>query len=207
MTFAELLAATAPPDDALLRALWLVRKGDWDGAHGIVGDLETGAPRARADGRRDRLGRMNLPKQSFLALAALGWVDGSLQRVEATGLLRAAKEAGLPADALAEIEAATKTKLDLAGIDVGGFSEWDQVLTYALAAWFAQVDGVVSTSESDLLGELGTKLGLAEPLRKRAAVAAYDVACLPEGGRPEKYDFQKLMARLKERMPQLAKGE
>jgi hypothetical protein len=78
------------------------------------------------------------------------------------------------------------------------------VLTYALAAWFAQVDGVVSTSENDLLGELGQKLGLAEALRKRAAVAAYDVSCLPEGGRPDKYDFEKLVARLKERMPQLA---
>ncbi len=147
---------------------------------------------------------MNLPKQSFLALAALGWVDGSLQRVEATGLLRAAKEAGLSADAFAEVEAATKKKLAFADIEVGGMSQWDQVLTYALAAWFAQVDGVVSTSENDLLGELGKKLGLAEPLRKRAAVAAYDVACLPEGGRPEKYDFQRLVARLKERMPQLA---
>jgi len=147
---------------------------------------------------------MELPKQSFLALAAVGWVDGSLQRVEATGLLRAAKEAGLPANAVAEVEAATKNKLDLAGIDLAGMSQWEQVLTYALAAWFAQVDGVVSTSENDLLGELGKKLGLAEALRKRAAVAAYDVACLPEGGRPEKYDFEKLVARLKERMPQLA---
>ncbi len=147
---------------------------------------------------------MNLPKQSFLALAALGWVDGSLQRVEATGLLRAAKESGLAPDALAEVEAATKKKIAFTDIDVGGLSQWDQVLTYALAAWFAQVDGVVSTSENDLLGELGKKLGLAEALRKRAAVAAYDVACLPEGGRPEKYDFQKLVVRLKERMPQLA---
>ena len=38
-----------------------------------------------------------------------------------------------------------------------------------------------------------------------AAVAANDIACLPEGGRPDKYDFQKLITRLKERMPQLAK--
>jgi len=149
---------------------------------------------------------MNLPKQSFLALAALGWVDGSLQRVEATGLLHAAKQAGLPPDAIAEIEAATKKKVDFAEIDVGGLSQWDQVLTYALAAWFAQVDGVVSTSENDLLGELGNKLGLGEALRKRAAVAAYDVACLPEGGRPDKYDFQKLVARLKERMPQVSQS-
>ena len=146
-----------------------------------------------------------LPKESFLALVAVGWVDKQLQRVEVTGLMRAAKEAGLPAQDIAEIEAATKAPMDLGALDFGKLGQWEQVLTYALAAWIAQVDGVVSTSESDMLADLGTKLGLAEPLRKRAAVAANDVACLPQGGRPEKYDFQKLIARLKERMPQLAK--
>jgi len=147
----------------------------------------------------------NLPKQSFLALVAIGWVDGQLQRVEVTGLMRAAKAAGLAPDALAEIDAATKKQMNLSALDFSGMSQWDQVLTYALGAWIAQVDGVVSTSEFDMLGELGTKMGLPEPLRKRAAAAANDVACLPEGGKPEKYDFEKLIARLKERMPQLAK--
>ena len=146
-----------------------------------------------------------LPKESFLALVAIGWVDKQLQRVEVTGLMRAAKEAGLSAQDIAEIEAATKKQMDLSALDFSSMGQWEQVLTYALAAWIAQVDGVVSTSETDMLAELGTKLGLAEPLRKRAAVAANDVACLPEGGRPDKYDFQKLIARLKERMPQLAK--
>ncbi len=147
----------------------------------------------------------NLPKQSFLALVAIGWVDGQLQRVEVTGLMRAAKEAGLPPDAIADIDAATKKQFDLSTLDFAGLTDWEKVLTYALGAWIAQVDGVVSTSEFDMLGELGTKLDLAEPLRKRATAVANDIACLPEGGRPEKYDFQKLMARLKERMPQLAK--
>jgi hypothetical protein len=146
-----------------------------------------------------------LPKESYLALVAVGWVDKQLQKVEVTGLMRAAKEAGLPEQDISAIEAATKAPMDLAALDFSGLGQWEQVLTYALAAWIAQVDGVVSTSETDLLADLGTKLGLAEPLRKRAAVAANDIACLPEGGRPDKYDFQKLIARLKERMPQLAK--
>jgi hypothetical protein len=147
---------------------------------------------------------MKLSKQPFLALAAIGWSDGSLQRVEATGLLRAAKEAGVGGDDLAEIEKATKEKTSLEGLELSGMSQWDQVLTYALAAWFAQLDGVVSTSEHSTLVELGNKLGLPEALRKRAATAAYDIACLPEGGRPDRYDFAKLEARLKERMPQLS---
>jgi hypothetical protein len=146
---------------------------------------------------------MVLSKRSFLALAALGWADGSLQRIEAVGLLRAAKEGGLSADDFAEVEAATKQKTAIDDADLSGMSEWDQVLTYALAAWFAQLDGVVSTSEHDVMVSLGNKLGLSDALRKRAQAAAYDVACLPEGGRPERYDFTKLAARLAERMPQL----
>ncbi len=144
-----------------------------------------------------------LPKQSFLALAAIGWADGALQRIEATGLLRAAKESGVSPEDYAAIEQATKNKIALEDVDVGGMSEWEQVLTYALAAWFAQLDGVVSTSEHTTMVDLGDKLGLDEALRKRAAVAAYDIACLPEGGRPNRYDFVKLGERLHERMPQL----
>ena len=147
-----------------------------------------------------------LPKQSFLALVAIGWADKQLQRVEITGLTRAAKEAGLDDAALGEIESATKKKTDLAELDFTPLSQWEQVLTYALAAWIAEVDGVVSTSEHDALADLGKKLGLPDALRARAAVAAHDIACLPEGGRPDKYDFQKLVARLKERMPQLARS-
>jgi len=146
---------------------------------------------------------MNLPKESFLALAAVGWVDGSLQKVEATGLLRAAKEAGVTGDDLVEIEKAAKNKTTLDDLELGGMTDRQQVMTYALAAWFAALDGVISTSEHTTLGVLGDKLGLAVPLRARAAVAANDIACLPEMGRPERYDFQKLDARLRERLPQI----
>jgi hypothetical protein len=146
---------------------------------------------------------MNLPKHSFLALAAIGWVDGSLQKIEATGLLRAAKEAGLSGADYAAIEKATKAQTTLDEIDVAEMSEWDQVLTYALAAWLSQVDGVVSPSEKQTMAKLGDRLGLSEALRIRAAAAANDIACLPGGGRPERYDFQKLAARLRERLPQV----
>ena len=146
---------------------------------------------------------MNLPKQSFLALAALGWVDGSLQRNEATGLLRAAREAGVAGEDYAEVERATTTKIELAAVDASSLSEKDRLLTYALAAWLAQLDGVVSPSESQTMANLGDQFGLPEAVRKRAAAAANDVACLPGGGRPERYDFQKLADRLRERLPQV----
>jgi hypothetical protein len=146
---------------------------------------------------------MNLPKQSFLALAAIGWADGSLQPIEATGLLRAAREAGVAGDDFAEVEHAVTNKTTLDSFDVSSLSPQDQVLTYALAAWFAQLDGVVSTSEKGPLADLGDRLGLTQPIRVRAAAAANDIACLPGGGRPERYDFQKLSERLREKLPQV----
>ncbi len=148
---------------------------------------------------------LSLDKRSFLALSAVGWADGSLQRIEAVGLLRAAKESGLSEADLAEIEGATKKQIKLDELDLSGMSLWDQAMTYALAAWFAQLDGVLSTSEHTVMQVLGEKMGLAESIRKRASAVAYDIACLPEGGRPERYDFVKLAARLGERMPQLKK--
>ena len=81
---------------------------------------------------------------------------------------------------------------------------WECVVTYALASWLATLDGVVSSDESAALAQLGERLGLDEGTRKRAAAAAFDISVLPEGGRPDKYDFVKLTARLKEKLPQLA---
>jgi|SRR5580698_9068971 hypothetical protein len=146
---------------------------------------------------------MNLPTQSFLALAAIGWGDGSMQRKEAAGLLRAAREAGLSATDLEAIEHAAKTRTELADVDLESLSEWHKVLTYSLAAWLAQVDGVVSVGESQTMSALGDRLGLPDAIRKRAAAAANDIACLPGGGKPELYDFQGLATRLKERLPQI----
>ncbi len=145
----------------------------------------------------------SLPKQSFLALAAVAWADGTYQKNEGAALLRAAKEHGLEAEALTELEAATKKRIALESVELDGLGDWEKVLTYALAAWIALLDGVVSTQEHASLRALGARLNLAVPLRERAAAAAFDISVLPDG-RPDKYDFGKLVARLHERMPQLA---
>src|SRR5580698_1202904 len=107
---------------------------------------------------------MNLPTQSFLALAAIGWGDGSMQRKEAAGLLRAAREAGLSATDVEAVERAAKTRIELADVEFDSLSEWQKLLTYALAAWITQVDGVVSLSESQAMAALGDRLGLADAI-------------------------------------------
>jgi hypothetical protein len=148
-----------------------------------------------------------LPKVSFLALASIGWADGSLHRIEGVGLLRAARECGLEGSELDEVERAARKHGSIEDVDLGGLSSWKQVLTYALASWFAALDGVISTTEHQTLVRIGDKLGLDPKLRVRAAAAANDIACLPGGGRPERYDFVKLCERLRERLPQLAAEE
>ena len=148
-----------------------------------------------------------LPLESFLALAAIGWSDGSLQRIEREGLVRAAKECGMEGDDLAKIEKASTEHHSLDGLNLSGLSRWEQVLTYALASWFAALDGVISTSEHETMTKIGDQLKLEASLRVRAAAAANDIACLPGGGKPDRYDFVKLTARLRERLPQLANDD
>jgi hypothetical protein len=145
-----------------------------------------------------------LPSQSFVALAAVGWADGRLTRSEATALVEAAKKHGLAGDDLAAVEASTKNKIALDAFDPGTMTVWDCVVTYALASWLARLDGVQSTSESEVLKKLGDRLRLDDAIQQRAAGAAFDIAVLPEGGRPERYDFAKLIARLRERLPQFS---
>src|SRR5271167_243413 len=106
-----------------------------------------------------------LPVQSFLALAAIGWADGSLQRIEREGLLRAAKEYGLAPAEIALVEKASKEHKTLDGVELGGLSRWEQTLTFALASWFAALDGVVSTSEHETMVRVGDQLGLDPALR------------------------------------------
>jgi uncharacterized membrane protein YebE (DUF533 family) len=147
---------------------------------------------------------IQLPPQSFVALAAVGWADGTLKRSEATALVDAARKLGLEGDDLAAVEKSTKSPVALAAFEPGAMSVWDCVVTYALASWLARLDGVQSADESAVLRSLGERLGLEDGLRQRAASAAFDIAVLPEGGRPDRYDFVKLLARLREKLPQLA---
>jgi uncharacterized membrane protein YebE (DUF533 family) len=145
-----------------------------------------------------------LPKQAFVALAALGWADGTLKRSEAQALVEAAKKHGLAGEELAAVEQGTKEKVAIEAFEPGAMSEWERVVTYALASWMARLDGVQSSSETAALRTLGERLGLADALRERAAAAAFDIFVLPEGGRPDRYDFAKLVERLKERLPKIA---
>jgi len=118
-------------------------------------------------------------------------------------LLSAAQEAGLNEGELAEVKLALSGGLELSSLDLSVLTGSEKALTYGFAMWLAKVDGVVNAEELATLRKLGAQLALPEPKLKSAASAAFDITCLPGGNRPEKFEFSKLEARLRDKLPAL----
>jgi uncharacterized membrane protein YebE (DUF533 family) len=136
--------------------------------------------------------RSPLRKDVFLALAAVAWADGKLDPDEADAIVRAAVDEGLTLEEIGAIEAATKDKIDLGVVDRAGLSKEDRLFVYAVACWIARLDGRVTPEETDALTKLGERLGVPERPRVGAEAIAREVAEMPEGDRPPRYDLQAL---------------
>lgn len=145
---------------------------------------------------------LSLPKEAFLALAALGWADGRMTAVEKAGLLRASKECGLAEADMDVVAMALVKESSLADFVPGDMTQWQRIFTFALGSWFARLDGVMSTEEHESLKLLAKRLDLDKSICDRASAAAFDISVLPEGGKPDKFDFGKLDARLQEKLAQ-----
>jgi uncharacterized membrane protein YebE (DUF533 family) len=152
-------------------------------------------------------GRMSEPrlrKDVFVALAAIAWADGEVDPDEADGIVRAALDEGLSLEEIGEIEASTKTKVELGAIDKAGLSKEDRLFVYAVACWIARMDGKVTAEESAGLAALGERLGVPERPRGHAEAIARQVAEMPEGDRPARYDLAALRRILQERLREAA---
>lgn len=146
---------------------------------------------------------MSLRRDGFLAIVAVARADGLLRKDESNGLMSAARDVGLSAPELEQVQAALDGGVELEGLDLGALSGAERALTYAFAIWLAKVDGIVNSEELATLRKLATLLDLPERERELAASAAFDITCLPGGNRPEKFEFGKLEARLREKLPAL----
>jgi uncharacterized membrane protein YebE (DUF533 family) len=133
-----------------------------------------------------------LGRDVFLALAAVGWADGQLDPDEADAIVRTAAEEGLPLEQIAEIEEATKQPVDIGVIDRTGLSKEDRLFVYAVASWMTRLDGVVAEEETLALKKLGDALKIPESARGHADAIAQEVAFLPEGDRPDRYDLPRI---------------
>jgi uncharacterized membrane protein YebE (DUF533 family) len=151
-----------------------------------------------------------LPKEAFLALAAVAWADGVLDPDEADAIIRAAADEGLSIEELEVVETETKAfadrspesrnQPDLSFLDKSVMSKQDRVFVYAVACWITQIDRVVTPDESDALQALGERLAVPDRLRARAEELAAELAALPDGDRPDRYDLAKLRARIGDRL-------
>jgi hypothetical protein len=109
-------------------------------------------------------------------------------------------DVGLELDEIDEIEKATKEPIDLAAIDRESLTKHDRLFVYAIACWIAQLDGITTDEEAFMLSRLGDALGVPERPRVTAEALAKEIAALPEGDRPARYDLTKLYATIGERL-------
>src|SRR5260221_10690608 len=133
-----------------------------------------------------------LGRDVFLALAAVGWADGTLDPDEADAIVRTAAEEGLPLEQIAEIEEATRHPVDIGTIDRSGLTKEDRLFVYAVASWMTRLDGVVAEKETLALKKLGDELKIPETARGHADAIAQEVAFLPAGDRPDRYDLPRI---------------
>jgi uncharacterized membrane protein YebE (DUF533 family) len=139
-------------------------------------------------------------KDIYVALSAIAWADGHLDPDEADAIVRAAADDGLSLEEIADVEAATKEPVDLGVVDRASLSEDDRLFVYAVACWIARMDGRVSDEEAVALAELGERLGISAEPRADVAEVARQVAELPEGDRPLRYDLVSLRRILQEKL-------
>jgi len=126
----------------------------------------------------------------FIALAAVAGADGKIDADEAAALERAARDDGLGEAEVAKIRAAGAAGLD--ALDASSIAPSERVLAYALAYWMSRVDGEMSEDEDAVLTKLGAKLSLDDAARMNAEAMVDEVAALPEGARPARFDVAKL---------------
>ncbi|MFO0549078.1 MAG: DUF533 domain-containing protein [Polyangiaceae bacterium] len=144
--------------------------------------------------------QQRLGRDVFIALAAIGWADGKLDENEADAIVRTAVEEGLDLDEIAEIEAATKSPVELDTIDRAGMSKADRLFVYAVAAWMTRLDGKRDDEEVAALDQLGTLLKIPEKPRQHADAIARELEELADGKEVSFFDLPKLRSTIAERL-------
>ena len=131
----------------------------------------------------------------FVALAAVAGADGKIDDDERVALERAARAQGVD---VAAITSAASGGID--ALDLSGVAASERLFVYAMAYWMSRIDGDLTEDEDAVLTRLGQKLALADEPRMNAEAAVDEVAALPAGSRPEKFDLDRLHALLAERL-------
>lgn len=143
--------------------------------------------------------KTRLSRDVYIALAAVGWADGKLESDEADAIVRAALDEGLELEDIAEIEAATKSPVDIGAVEQK-LSKEDRLYVYGIAAWIARMDGVVTDDETTALGKLGNVLKIPDRPREIVMNIVTDITQLSGDNRPARYDLGELRRVIGERL-------
>lgn len=143
--------------------------------------------------------KTRLGRDVYIALAAVGWADGKLEQDEADAIVRAALDEGLELSDIAEIEEATKKPVSIANVDQK-LSKEDRLYVYAIAAWIAKMDGVITAAETGALGKLATDLKIPERPREIVMEIVESITTSSGDNRPSRYDLPKLRNVIVERL-------
>jgi len=134
----------------------------------------------------------------FVALAAVASADGKIDDDERAALERAARAHGVDDAGIAAIAVAARDGVD--GLDASAVAANERLFVYAMAYWMSRLDGDLTEDEDAVLGRLGKKLELADEPRMNAEAAVDEVAALPAGSRPDRFDLDRLRALLATRL-------
>ncbi|HQP34222.1 MAG TPA: hypothetical protein PLI95_03555 [Polyangiaceae bacterium] len=146
-----------------------------------------------------------LGRDVFMALAAVGWADGKYHQDEADALVRTALEEGLDVEEIAELEEQIKSPVEMGQIDLTKLTKEDRLFIYAVAAWMSRIDGEADSSEAAALSKLGELLKIPEKPRMHADAIAREVAALPEGDSPARFDLPRVRKLIGERLAEARK--
>jgi hypothetical protein len=76
----------------------------------------------------------------------------------------------------------------------------DRLFVYAVASWMTRLEGSASDKKREALQKLGDILRIPEAPRAHADAIALEIAGMPEGDRPDRYDLHLLRDTLVERL-------
>ena len=138
----------------------------------------------------------------YMALAAIGWADGDLDKDEVDAIARTALEDGVDFDEVGKLEEAIQEPVEIGSIEWREMSKEDRLFVYAVASWMTRLDGVVTDTEEAALASLGEALSVPERPREHADAIAREVAALPAGDRPFRFDIPRLRTLIATRLEQ-----
>lgn len=138
-----------------------------------------------------------LSRDVSIALAAIGWADGTLDPKEADAIVRAAVDERLELEAIHEIEVATQKPVSTSAIDLDHLAEPDRLIVYAVGSWSVGMDGRLAPEERTALDALGNRLRIPAGPRLEAEAIAYKFGQLGASDEPLFYDLPKRRASLK----------